>query len=167
MARARRVRPSIARTHQVAKVQDHAVGRYRQSRASVAVLIFMFVFGLAWLINGEFTAEFVVQLTGRPASWGWSTHLVITVIEIAPPILAPYLKGIPRRIILVLWLLSMPFGIFDVLSSAVGVSTWLGWTGATGVLAHVQNVVAAEIIGFLPERMLLYLAVVLRNVIRG
>jgi hypothetical protein len=127
----------------------------------------MLVFGFLWLFNGELTARFVMGLTEKPATWGWATHLIITVVEIAPAILAPYLKEMPRRLVVVLWLLSLPFGVFDVLSSAVGVAPYFAWTGLTGIQAHGQNVLLAELIGFLPEQMIMWLLVTLRNVLKG
>ncbi|MBK9943661.1 MAG: hypothetical protein IPP13_18800 [Kouleothrix sp.] len=141
--------------------------QYRQTRAAIALFLFILAFGFIWLVNGEFTAEFVMVITGRTATVGWSAHLVITAIEIAPALLAPFVVGLPRRIIALLWLFSLPFGVFDVLSSAVGVAPWLSWTGAAGVPAHIQNTFAAEIIGFLPERMIMWLLLVARNVLRG
>jgi hypothetical protein len=140
---------------------------YRQSRAVVVLLIFILFFAFLWLANGSLTAQFVSRLTGADASAGWSTHLLISVIEIAPAILAPYMAGMPRRLKVWLWVLSLPFGIFDVLSSAVGVAPYFVWTGAAGIVAHVQNVALAEAIGFLPEPMLLVLVVALVSVLRG
>jgi len=140
---------------------------YRQSRAAVVLLIFIVFFAFLWLFNGGLTAQFVMRLTGADASVGWSTHILISVVEISPAILAPYMASIPRRLTFWLWLLSLPFGIFDVLSSAVGVAPYFVWTGAAGIWAHVQNVALAECIGFLPEPMLLVLVVALVSVLRG
>lgn len=133
----------------------------------VVLLIFILFFAFLWLFNGDLTARFVSRITGADASVGWSTHLLISVVEIAPAILAPYLAQIPRRLVFVLWMLSLPFGIFDVLSSAVGVAPYFVWTGAAGIVAHVQNVALAECIGFLPEPMLFVLVVALVSVLRG
>ena len=140
---------------------------YRQSRAAIVLMIFILFFAFLWLANGQLTAQFVRQLTGSDTSVGWSIHLLISAIEIAPAILAPYLARIPRRLAIILWLLSLPFGIFDVLSSAVGVAPYFLWTGAAGIWASVQNVALAEAIGFLPEPMLLVLIVALLTVLRG
>lgn len=162
---ATRRRPSPARRRAAAPARSSI--SYRQSRAVVVLLIFIVFFAFLWLFNGELTARFVARLTGASASAGWSVHLLISVIEIAPAILAPYLAQIPRRLVLVLWLLSLPFGIFDVLSSAVGVAPYFLWTGAAGILAHIQNVALAEAIGFLPEPMIYVLIVALVSVLRG
>lgn len=130
-------------------------------------MIFILFFSFLWLFNGGLTAQFVVRVFLADSSVGWSIHILISVIEIAPPILAPYLASIPRKLVLVLWLLSLPFGIFDVLSSAVGVAPYFVWTGATGLVAHMQNVALAEAIGFLPEPMIYVLLVALVSVLRG
>lgn len=162
---ATRRRPSPARRRAAAPARSSI--SYRQSRATVVLMIFILFFAFLWLFNGDLTARFVSRLTGANASVGWSTHLLISVIEIAPAILAPYLAAIPRRLKFVLWLLSLPFGVFDVLSSAVGVAPYFMWTGAIGAVAHFQNVVLAEAIGFLPEPMIYVLIVALVSVLRG
>lgn len=160
---ATRRRPSPARR---AAAPARSSISYRQSRAVVVLLIFILFFAFLWLFNGELTARFVARLFLVSASVGWSIHLLISVIEIAPAILAPYLAQIPRRLVLVLWFLSLPFGVFDVLSSAVGVAPYFVWTSAIGVVAHLQNVVLAEAIGFLPEPMIYVLIVALVSVLR-
>lgn len=162
---ATRRRPSPVRRRAAAPARS-AVS-YRQTRAAIVLLIFIVFFAFLWLFNGELTARFVARLFLASASVGWSIHLLISVIEIAPAILAPYLASIPRRLVLVLWVLSLPFGIFDVLSSAVGVAPYFLWTGLAGTLAHVQNVALAECIGFLPEPMIYILIVALVSVLRG
>lgn len=162
---ATRRRPSPARRRAAAPARSSI--SYRQTRAAIVLMIFILFFSFLWLFNGTLTARFVAGLTGASASVGWSTHLLISVIEIAPAILAPYLASIPRRLVLVLWVLSLPFGIFDVLSSAVGVAPYFLWTGAVDLVAHVQNVALAEAIGFLPEPMLYVLVIALVSVLRG
>ncbi len=166
MATRARARTPIAR-RRLAQKATPPVHHYRRGRATVALLIFLMLFCGLWLINGEFTADFVMATTGKDATWGWSTHLVITAIEIAPAFLAPFVRELPRRIVVILWLLSLPFGIFDTLSSAVGVAPYTTWIATTGIQTHVLNVVLAEIIGFLPEQMIMWLLVALRNVVRG
>jgi len=160
---ATRRRPSPARRAAPARSSI----TYRQTRAAIVLLIFILFFSFLWLFNGDLTARFVVRLTRASASVGWSIHLLISVIEIAPAILAPYLAKIPRRLVVVLWLLSLPFGVFDVLSSAIGVAPYFVWTGAVELVAHIQNVALAEAIGFLPEPMLYVLIVALVSVLRG
>jgi hypothetical protein len=55
----------------------------------------------------------------------------------------------------------LPFGVLDVLSSALGVQPWMLWTGAVGFVQHTQNVALGEVIAFLPEPMLIWLLVAL------
>jgi len=160
-----RRRPSPVR-RQVARSTRSSIS-YRQTRATIALLIFILFFAWLWLVNGYLTARTIYLLTGAAISVGWSVHLMISVIEIAPAVLAPYLDFVPRRLKFVLWLISMPFGIFDVFSSAVGVAPYFVWTGAAGIVAYVQNVTLAEAIGFLPEPMIFVLVVALFNVLRG
>jgi hypothetical protein len=162
---ATRRRPSPARRRAAAPARSSI--SYRQTRAAIVLLIFILFFSFLWLFNGGLTAQFVMRVFLASASVGWSIHLLISVVEIAPAILAPYLASIPRRLVLVLWLLSLPFGIFDVLSSAVGVAPYFVWTGAVDLVAHVQNVALAEAIGFLPEPMIYVLIVALASVLRG
>lgn len=162
---ATRRRPSPVRRRAAAPARS-AVS-YRQTRAAVVLMVFIAFFAFLWLANGELTARFVMGLTGADPTVGWSIHLLISGVEVAPAILAPYLEGIPRRLKFWLWLLSLPFGIFDVLSSAVGVAPYFLWTGAAGLVARVQNVALAECIGFLPEPMLIVLIVALVTVLRG
>lgn len=160
-----RRRPSPVRSRAAAPARS-AVS-YRQTRAVVALMIFILFFAFLWLANGSLTAQFVARVFLASASVGWSIHLLISAIEIAPALLAPYIRLMPRRLAIWLWLLSLPFGVFDVLSSAVGVAPYFVWTGAAGVLAHVQNVALAECIGFLPEPMLVVLSVALFTVLKS
>ena len=64
---------------------------YRSGRAAVALFLFALAFGLLWLINGSFTAQFVMAVSGTDATVGWSVHLIITAIEASnsPPIASP------------------------------------------------------------------------------
>jgi hypothetical protein len=160
--RARR-RPSPA----ARRPQRLAIGSYQRSRAAVGLGIFILVFACLWLVNGDFTAVFIMQTFATTALWGWSYHLVTSAIEIAPLFLSPFLAGLPRPVLVVLWALSLPFGVIDVLSSALGVQPWVLWTGAAGIVQHIQNAALGEVIAFLPEPMLLWLLVALVRVWRS
>lgn len=140
---------------------------YRQMRAAIALGLALFLFVALWVLNGEFTANFVVGLTHADPAWGWSTHILITAVELMPAFLAEYIATWPRRLRLVIWLLAIPFGVFDVLSSALGVAPYLTWTPAEGIWIHVQNVAAAEVISYLPEPMIVFLFVAFVTVLRG
>lgn len=163
--RARRLRPSV--TRQPSRRAPAAGGNYRRTRAAVILGIFILIFGVLWVINGDFTATFVMVLFRTTIEWGWAAHLLMSAIEIGPIFLTPYFKALPRKVLVLLWLLSLPFGVLDVLSSAIGVGPFFVWTGAREALAHVQNTSLAEVVAFLPEPMLFWLIVALRNVLRG
>lgn len=142
------------------------VPQYTRTRAAIGLFIFLLVFGFGWILNGTFTATKVEQL-GGDIMWGWTLHLVQSAIELAPIFVAPFIKGVPRTLLVVLWLISLPFGVFDVFSSADGMASWLRWTGATGTVAHIQNTVLGEVLAFLPEPMIVWLIKLLHRTLRG
>jgi len=145
-----------------------AGGSYRQMRAAVGLAILLLVFGFVWIINGSFTAGMVLGLGGT-LTWGWALHFTNSALEVLPVFLAPFLRSltVPRGIVVVIWVLSLPFGVFDVLSSAIGVRSWFLWTGAQGVIQHTQNTLLAEGIAFLPEPMIIWLFLALYTVLRS
>jgi len=166
-----RRRPSmrVARRGAAAPAQAGTIPpNYRRTRAAVGLAILILVFSGAWLLNGSFTVDLVVLLGGS-ILWGWSLHFTNSALEVLPVFLAPFLRGlvIPRGVLVVIWVASLPFGIFDVLGSTMGVSPWFVWTGTTGVFQHLQNVALAELIAFLPEPMLIWLFLALYTVLRS
>lgn len=163
-SRVRRARPSPTRSRVRA---TPAAGSYQRSRAAVVLGIFILVFGFFWIVNGDFTATMVMALFRTTVEWGWAAHLLMSAIEVGPVFLRPFFQKVPRSVLVVMWLLSLPFGVFDVFSSAVGIGPWFIWTGAAGVGADLQNTALAELVAFLPEPMILWLLVALRNVLRG
>lgn len=163
--RARRIRPSV--TRRSSRAAPATAGSYQRTRAAVILGIFILIFGVLWVINGDFTATFVVALFRTTIEWGWAAHLLMSAIEIGPVFLKPFFDKLPRWVLVVIWLLSLPFGVVDVLSSTIGVAPFFAWTGASGAVAHVQNTGLAELVAFLPEPMLVWLIVALRNVLRG
>ena len=140
---------------------------YQRSRAAVGLGIFILVFAVLWWINGDFTAGMIMRVFSTTATIGWSYHLLTSAIEVAPAFLSPFLAGLPRPVRVVLWLLSVPFGAIDVLSSALGIQPWMLWTGAAGLLQHLQNAALGEMIAFLPEPMILWLVIALVRVLRA
>jgi hypothetical protein len=152
-----------ARRNPPATSQDN----YRRVRAAIALGIFLALFGLLWLINGEFTAQYIHARFVVPLSYGWAWHIVISCLELASVFVAPYLAGLPRWLYIVLLVCSLPFGVFDVLSSAIGMEPYMIWTSAIPPTSHVQNTVLAELVAFLPERMIWYLLIALVNVLRS
>lgn len=163
----RRPGPRPVRRTAAAAAAAAAPAGYRKTRAIVALALLIWFFSGIWILNGELTSQFVQQLTGRGPEYGWAAHLLITAIEIAPAILAPFLADAPARLKFILWLISLPFGVFDVLSSAVGVAPYLAFTHTSGIYQYTQNTIAAEIIGFVPEPMILLLLVALWRVVKA
>jgi hypothetical protein len=163
-ARARRTRPTAIRRR---SPRAASAGSYHRSRAAVGLAIFILLFGLLWLLNGSFTADYITRKFHADILLAWSIHFVMSAIEVAPIFVAPFLKDVPRPIRVMLWLLSLPFGVLDVLSSALGIQPWFLWTGATGLIANLQNVALGEFVAFMPEPMLIWLLIGLRNTLRG
>jgi len=161
--RVRRRRLSPAR-----RAAPVGLGNYRRMRAAIGLAILLLVFCFIWMINGSFTAAMVMGLGGT-LSWGWAAHFINSALEVLPMFLAPYLRDlvVPRGIVVFVWLLSLPFGAFDVFSSAVQVAPWFAWTGASGILQHTQNTLLAELIAFLPEPMIIWLFLALFTVVRS
>lgn len=160
--RMRRARPSAARRR---VTRTASAGSYQRSRAAVGLAIFILIFGLLWLVNGSFTADFTTHTFHTDILMGWAIHFIMSAIEVAPIFVSPFLAGTPRPVRTAIWLLSLPFGVLDVLSSSLGVEPWFLWTGATGIIQHIQNAGIGEIIAFAPEPMLIWLLVALRNAI--
>jgi len=140
---------------------------YQRSRAAVGLGIFLLVFAGLWLVNGDFTADLIMRVFITTATIGWSYHLLTSAIEVAPAFLSPYLVDFPRPVRVILWLCSLPFGVVDVLSSALGIQPLMLWTGATGLAQSAQNTLLGILIAFLPELMIRWLIVALRRVLRS
>lgn len=165
-ARVRRTRPAARRARPAAAAQvEH--DPYRKYRAAVALMLFVLVFGLLWLINGAWTAGFVMEKWKTDSVMGWSVHLIISAIELAAVFVRPYFKGAPWYIMAVIILISVPFGVLDVYSGALGIQFWLEWTGLEGIAMYVQNTLLAMAVAFLPERMIVWLLIGLQRVLRS
>ena len=162
-------RPPLPTTRSRAAAHPGAIPPdYRRARAATGLALLILVFAAAWLWNGSLTVDLIVRLGGSVA-WGWTLHFLNTALEVLPVFVAPYLRGLrlPRGVIMIIWAISLPFGVLDVLASALGLAPWFLWTGLTGMLQQLQNVGLAEIIAFLPEPMLLWLFLALYNVLRS
>jgi hypothetical protein len=162
---ARRRRPRVRRNAQAdaAPISDS----YRRIRAAIALGLFLMVFGLLWLVNGEFTAQYTSAAFHVPPSYGWAWHILISALELASIFVAPFLAGLPRWFGPLLLLLSLPFGVYDVLSSASGMETYMLWTGVAPPASYGQNTLLAEVVAFLPERMIWFLLVAMGAVLRS
>lgn len=163
---ASRVRVRRSPVRRAAAPAAPQIPQYQRSRAAIVLAMFALVFGFLWIVNGSFTAAMVEQLGGDPA-WGWALHLIMSAVEVAPAMIAPFLKGVPRWAVITFWLLSLPFGMFDVYSSAAGMASWMEWTRLSGLPAAAQNTLLGEALAFLPEPMLFWLITLLHRVIRA
>lgn len=166
MATTTRRRPARVR-RRVAPAATPPGDSYRRTRAAIALGIFLLVFLGLWMINGEFTAQFTHQAFNVPASYGWAWHILISALELASVFVSPYLAGLPRWIGPLLLLLSLPFGVYDVLSSASSMEPYMLWTGVEVPASYGQNTLLAELVAFLPERMIWYLLLAMGVVLRS
>lgn len=162
-ARKRRVR---VRRQRIASAEPSS-DSYRRIRAAIALGLFLLVFGLLWLVNGEFTAQYTSAVFKVPPSYGWAWHILISALELASIFVAPYLAGLPRWFGPLILLFSLPFGVYDVLSSATGMESYMLWTGVAPPASYGQNTLLAELVAFLPERMIWFLLVAMGAVLRS
>lgn len=144
-----------------------AIRVYQRWRAAVGVLVVGLLFAGAWLLNGYFTAQAVAAVWG---DWwlGWAVHIIITAVELTTTLLGPVLRSIraPAWVHLLLWAVVLPFGLVDTCTSALGL---LGW-GLTlglplGLGLSIAATLLAEAIAFVPEPMLVWLALAFRQVV--
>lgn len=160
------VKTTRTRTSITGRVKRDSTGAYVRTRAAIGLGVFVLLFGVAWFFNGLFTAERAVAVFGVAYGFGWAIHIAFTAIELLPVAVAPFIKGLPKSVQVVIWLISLPFGAFDVYSSAYGLSSWMEWTKLEGIAAHVQNVGLGEILAFMPEPMIFFLLVLLVRTLR-
>lgn len=164
---AARARTPVARRRLRTKARQRPALRYRQTRATIVLLIFIVFFAWLWLVNGDFTASFVMAVGRQPAEVGWAIHVFVSLTEFAPAILAPYTTELPRPARLLLWCLALPFAFGDVLSSAIGLMPYAAMahlpTGYTETLATL----GAEFVSIAPERMIILLITALIAVVRS
>jgi hypothetical protein len=161
-ARVRR-RPPATRTRAAAPRET----TYRKGRAFVGLAVLVFLFAFIWIVNGAWTAAFVSTTWRTTMDTGWSVHLVVSAFEMTGAYVRPWLVGLPQWVYIIIVAISLPLGVLDCLSSAVGIAPWLVWTGATGVVAHFQNTLAALLVGFLPEPMIVMLLVAIWRIYRS
>lgn len=146
-----------------------AIHVYQRGRAGVGLAIIALLFALGWLLNGFFTARIVAALQG---SWamGLTVHLVITAVELTTVFAAPALRAVraPGWVHLVIWAIVLPIGVFDTLTSALGLLEWgLALGLPLGLSLIIGATIGALLIAFLPEPMLVWLTAALLRVLRG
>jgi hypothetical protein len=137
-----------------------ALKGYQRSRAAIGLAIVALIFAAAWLLNGYFTANTVVR-AGGTMGWGWMTHLVLTVTELSPVFVMPYLRAInaPLWLYILIWAIVLPFGVFDTGSSALGFLVWADGLGLAWTTTTISvSTLLAEAIAFIPEPALFWLA---------
>ena len=141
---------------------------YRRWRGATGVLLVGLVFAAAWLLNGYFTARAVAVLRGD-WSLGWALHLIITAVELTTAMAGPALRSIraPLWVHTLLWAVVLPFGLADTGTSAIGLLQWgLALGLPIGLSLSIGVTVVAELIAFVPEPMLVWLALAFRQVLR-
>jgi hypothetical protein len=143
------------------------IDNYRRFRAVALLMLFMVIFGLLWLQNGDWTATYLVGAIAISLAAGWAIHLVVSATELAGPILRPFFVGLPAWIPGILIVLTLPFGVLDVLSSAIGITAWLEPLRLEGLQLDLVRTLAGLLVAFLPERMLYYLSLALARVVKG
>jgi len=144
-----------------------ASNSYGRTRAAVGVVIFILFFGLLWMVNGHWTAEGVQAVFRGDYAVGWAVHLLITALEVLPIFVLPYIEKQQRLVLLLIWGLSLPFGVFDVFSSAVGIMPLLHAIAVRGEALTILSTLLGEAVAFVPERAFVALLVVLQRIYRG
>jgi hypothetical protein len=144
-----------------------AIRVYQRWRAAVGVLVVGLLFAGGWLLNGYFTAQVVAAAWG---DWwlGWAVHLIITAIELTTTLTGPVLRRIraPAWVHALLWAVVLPFGLVDTGSSALGLMQWALMLGLpVGLPLSAGVTLAAELIAFVPEPMLVWLVLAFRQVV--
>jgi len=170
MATAMRVR-RVRRVRRAGSVSDPvhqqiAYG-YRRTRASILLMILLVGFALLWLVNGEWTAQFLMARFGISAPLAWAIHIFVSALELASPVLRPWLEGLPRFIPMLIAVLSLPFGVLDVLSSAIGITPHMLWLNVIGLELDTWRTLGGLLVAFLPEPMILWLWIALVSVVRS
>lgn len=140
---------------------------YGRVRAGVGVALFLLFFAWLWLVNGHWSASAAETVFGASYEVGWSVHLIISAIEVLPVFIAPYLSKGSRFVLLLVWVLSIPFGVWDVFSSAVGLWPYLVRLGLEGDALYLSATATGEGVAFLPERAFIALLVLLHKIYRG
>lgn len=139
---------------------------YARTRAALGIAVFLVFFGFVWLVDGNWSADFAVAAFGASYEAGWAIHLIVTVVQVLPVFVAPYLPPKARFVFILVWVFSLPFGVFNVLSSAVGIMPYLA-RFMSGDWLHLIATVLGEVTAFLPERAFVALLFVLHSIYRG
>lgn len=139
----------------------------RRARAALGVALFGLFFAFLWIVDGNWTAENSMAVLGASYLGGWGVHLLITAIQVLPALVVPWLPQRISGLVILIWLVAIPLGIFNVWSSALGISPYLL---RAGMPIGVQNVVATllgDVTAFLPEKAIGMLLLLLHRIYRG
>ena len=147
--------------------------QYKRGRAAGGLTMFILLWSALWLLNGYFTARTVVAggmhfSLGLGWGAGWLTHIVLALIELSIIFITPYLRDAPLFIVILLWIVALPFGIFDVGSSTIGLSQFFTASlhiPPSLILTSICTVLA-EGIAIAPEPVIIWLIIALVRVTR-
>jgi hypothetical protein len=146
--------------------------QYRRGRAAAGLAVFILLWGSLWFLNGYFTARSVVAIgayRGLTLSWGigWLAHVIMTILELSVAFLSPYLQGVPRFVLILLWLVALPFGVFDVGSSAAGLLQLAQLVNIQpSLMVNSIATLLAEGIAIAPEPVIMWLIIALVRLAR-
>lgn len=141
------------------------VSGYQRVRAFVGLFIFALFFSWLLVVSITWSADLAMSL-GASRVGGLSLALLISAVELLPLFILPFVPADGRRlVVVVLVLLSLPFGVFDVLSSSLGLLRVVGWPAEWYYQALF--VIPGEFVSFAPERLLALLLGLMWRVLRG
>lgn len=141
--------------------------QYRRYRAAILLMLLLLVFSMLWVVNAEWTTQYLMANLAVSLGTAWAVHLVVSSTELAGPILRPYFVGFPPWVPMLVIILSLPFGVLDVLSSAIGITPYLAWSGMQGIDFDSLRTLGGLVVAFLPERMIMYTFLALMKVVRS
>lgn len=148
------------------------VNQYRRGRAAASLAALIFIFGALFVLNGYFTVRAVLAFSaarglGLNVWAGILAHIVMAVVELSLIFASPHLRGMPLILRIIVWLVVLPFGIFDVWSSTTGlldVAVRLHLTLMPWI--HIITTVLAEGLAFAPEPIIIWLLVAFSRMAR-
>lgn len=139
----------------------------RRARAALGVALFGLFFAFLWVVDGNWTAENSMAVLGVSYLAGWSVHLLITAIQVLPALVVPWLPQRISDLVLLIWLVAIPLGIFNVWSSALGILPYLLRVGMPLDVNNVAATLLGEVTAFLPEKAIGMLLLLLHRIYRG
>jgi hypothetical protein len=157
-----RRRPSVARRSPVAP----AVSGYSRGRAGATLALLLLLFGMAWLFDGSLTVEFLAG-AGVPDLYGWSVHVMLSVLQVASIVAAPFLAGLPVGVRRGVFTVSLLAGVLNVFASAYTIYFWPVFFAIPDKWGTLPATALGELLAFAPEPMCVWLFIGLYNVVRS